>query len=114
MNSVSKARSPALLRRMDAYWRAANYISVGQTYLRDNPPLTRPLVTCRRTHHDNIHSRDYEEEGAITTPLAMAVTGERGLSLKRQLQEKLLEHRRCINTHGQEMPEVRDWKWRRN
>ncbi len=34
---------PDLLRRMDAYWRAANYLSVGQIYLRDNPLLRRPL-----------------------------------------------------------------------
>jgi xylulose-5-phosphate/fructose-6-phosphate phosphoketolase len=32
-----------LLRRMDAWWRAANYLSVGQTYLYDNPLLKRPL-----------------------------------------------------------------------
>ena len=32
-----------LLRRMDAYWRAANYLSVGQIYLFDNPLLKRPL-----------------------------------------------------------------------
>ena len=31
------------LRRMDAYWRAANYLSVGQIYLRDNPLLKEPL-----------------------------------------------------------------------
>jgi xylulose-5-phosphate/fructose-6-phosphate phosphoketolase len=36
--------SPDLLRRMDAYWRAANYLSVGQIYLRDNPLLERPLA----------------------------------------------------------------------
>ncbi|HWB99150.1 MAG TPA: phosphoketolase family protein, partial [Bryobacteraceae bacterium] len=36
--------SPALLQRMDAYWRAANYLSVGQIYLADNPLLRRPLV----------------------------------------------------------------------
>src|SRR6202142_3048556 len=34
---------PDLLRRMDAYWRAANYLSVGQIYLYDNPLLKRPL-----------------------------------------------------------------------
>ena len=32
-----------LLRRIDAYWRAANYLSVGQIYLLDNPLLRRPL-----------------------------------------------------------------------
>ena len=32
-----------LLRKMDAYWRAANYLSVGQIYLYDNPLLAQPL-----------------------------------------------------------------------
>ena len=36
--------SPDLLHRMDAYWRAANYVSVGQLYLYDNPLLKRPLA----------------------------------------------------------------------
>jgi xylulose-5-phosphate/fructose-6-phosphate phosphoketolase len=35
--------SPDLMHRMDAYWRAANYLSVGQLYLYDNPLLKRPL-----------------------------------------------------------------------
>ena len=35
--------SPELLHAMDAYWRAANYLSVGQLYLYDNPLLTKPL-----------------------------------------------------------------------
>ncbi len=35
--------SPELLQRMNAYWRAANYLSVGQIYLRDNPLLETPL-----------------------------------------------------------------------
>ena len=34
---------PELLRKMDAYWRAANYLSVGQIYLYDNPLLKQPL-----------------------------------------------------------------------
>jgi xylulose-5-phosphate/fructose-6-phosphate phosphoketolase len=37
--------SPELLRKMDAYWRAANYLSVGQIYLFDNPLLKEPLST---------------------------------------------------------------------
>jgi xylulose-5-phosphate/fructose-6-phosphate phosphoketolase len=36
--------SPELLAKMDAYWRAANYLSVGQIYLKDNPLLERPLT----------------------------------------------------------------------
>ena len=39
----ANALTPDLLRRMDAYWRAANYLAVGQLYLRDNPLLKRPL-----------------------------------------------------------------------
>jgi xylulose-5-phosphate/fructose-6-phosphate phosphoketolase len=35
--------TPEILNKMDAYWRAANYLSVGQIYLRDNPLLKRPL-----------------------------------------------------------------------
>jgi xylulose-5-phosphate/fructose-6-phosphate phosphoketolase len=35
--------SPELLRKIDAYWRAANYLSVGQIYLYDNPLLKKPL-----------------------------------------------------------------------
>ena len=38
-----KQLSPDLLRKMNAYWRAANYLSVGQIYLYDNPLLKRPL-----------------------------------------------------------------------
>ncbi len=43
-NKTSKQTlSPELARKMDAYWRAANYLSVGQIYLYDNPLLKRPL-----------------------------------------------------------------------
>ncbi len=40
---MDKALSPELLQKMNAYWRAANYLSVGQIYLEDNPLLTEPL-----------------------------------------------------------------------
>jgi len=42
--------SAELLRKMDAYWRAANYLSVGQIYLHDNPLLRRPLVLADVKH----------------------------------------------------------------
>ena len=41
--SEGKTLTPEFLRRIDAYWRAANYLSVGQIYLFDNPLLKRPL-----------------------------------------------------------------------
>ncbi len=42
--SCADPLSPDELQRMDAYWRAANYLSVGQIYLRDNALLERPLT----------------------------------------------------------------------
>ena len=43
MKTKNNTLSPELLQKMDAYWRAANYLSVGQIYLYDNPLLRRPL-----------------------------------------------------------------------
>ena len=40
---MNEPLSPELLSKMDAYWRAANYLSVGQIYLYDNPLLKQPL-----------------------------------------------------------------------
>ena len=40
---MTEALSPELLQKMNAYWRAANYLSVGQIYLFDNPLLKEPL-----------------------------------------------------------------------
>jgi xylulose-5-phosphate/fructose-6-phosphate phosphoketolase len=42
--------TPELLDTMDAYWRAANYLSVGQIYLFDNPLLKRPLKLADVKH----------------------------------------------------------------
>jgi xylulose-5-phosphate/fructose-6-phosphate phosphoketolase len=42
--------TPELLDKMDAYWRAANYLSVGQIYLLDNPLLKRPLMLADVKH----------------------------------------------------------------
>ena len=44
MSALNTTASEDLLRRMDTYWRAANYLSVGQIYLRDNPLLRKPLT----------------------------------------------------------------------
>ncbi len=41
---MSDSLTPDTLQKMDAYWRAANYLSVGQIYLQDNPLLERPLT----------------------------------------------------------------------
>src|SRR5437588_13100173 len=46
----SNALTPELLAKLDAYWRAANYLSVGQIYLYDNPLLKRPLALADVKH----------------------------------------------------------------
>jgi len=43
LNHDNTTLTPAMLRKINAYWRAANYVSVGQIYLYDNPLLKRPL-----------------------------------------------------------------------
>src|SRR5450631_1282254 len=46
----TESLSPELLHNMDAYWRAANFLSVGQIYLYDNPLLKRPLTLADVKH----------------------------------------------------------------
>ncbi len=50
MSEPASTLGPDLLGRIDAYWRAANYLSVGQIYLHDNPLLKRPLVLADVKH----------------------------------------------------------------
>jgi len=47
---MNKPLSAELLSKIDAYWRAANYLSVGQIYLYDNPLLKRPLTFADVKH----------------------------------------------------------------
>jgi len=87
-------------------------------------------LTYNRTNNSNIHVRGYKEEGTITTSFDMTVlnemdrfhlvmdaidrlpqTGSKGTYLKQKLQDKLIEHKHYIDTNGEDMPEVRNWKW---
>jgi xylulose-5-phosphate/fructose-6-phosphate phosphoketolase len=47
---TENALTADLLRKLDAYWRAANYLSVGQIYLHDNPLLKEPLTLAHVKH----------------------------------------------------------------
>jgi phosphoketolase len=122
-----------MLHKMDAYWRAANYLSIGQIHLYDNPLLKLiHRLTYRRTNQGNIHFRGYEKQGTITTPFDMTVlndlnrfhlvmdtidrlpqTGDKGDDLKQQLKDKLIEHKQYINKYAEDLPEIRNRKWSR-
>ncbi|MBE9242381.1 phosphoketolase [Synechocystis salina] len=87
-------------------------------------------LTYRRTNHGNIHVRGYKEEGTITTPFDMTVLNDldrfhlvmdvidrlpqlafKGAELKQMMEAKLIHHRQYINQNGQDLPEIRNWKW---
>jgi xylulose-5-phosphate/fructose-6-phosphate phosphoketolase len=87
-------------------------------------------LTYRRTNHDNFHVHGYKEEGTTTTPFDMTVLNELdryhlagnvvdrvprlrtiGAHFKQFLRDKLVEHSQYIRQHGEDMPEIRDWKW---
>ncbi len=88
-------------------------------------------LTYRRTNHKNLHVRGYKEEGTTTTPFDMVVLndldrfhlaidvidrvsklGYVAAYVKQMLYDKLIEHKHYINQYGEDMPEIRDWKWR--
>jgi xylulose-5-phosphate/fructose-6-phosphate phosphoketolase len=87
-------------------------------------------LTYRRTNHKNLHVRGYKEEGTTTTPFDMAVLNDidrfhlvmdvadrvpqaapLAAHLKQLMRDKRVEHKEYIARHGEDMPEIREWKW---
>lgn len=87
-------------------------------------------LTYRRTNHKNLHVRGYKEEGTTTTPFDMAVLndldrfhlvgdvidrvpklGYIAAYTKQFVRDKLIDHQEYIREYGEDMPEIRDWKW---
>lgn len=86
-------------------------------------------LTYRRANHKNLHVRGYKKKGTTTTRFDVAVMNEidrfhlvgdiidRVPSLgyaaayaRQQLRDQLIEHRLHINQHGEDMPQIRDWR----
>jgi xylulose-5-phosphate/fructose-6-phosphate phosphoketolase len=89
-------------------------------------------LTYRRTNHANLHVRGYKEEGTTTTPFDMTVLNDidrfglvrdvaarvpklapRAAQLREAMEAKRTEHREYIRRHGDDMPEVKEWRWTR-
>ena len=87
-------------------------------------------LTYRRHNHDNIHVRGYKEEGTTTTPFDMVVRndldrfhlvsdvidrlpqlGYTAAYAKQAMRDKLIDHNAYIREHGEDMPEVKNWRW---
>jgi xylulose-5-phosphate/fructose-6-phosphate phosphoketolase len=93
------------------------------------PSLVHRLV-YRRKIHPNFHVRGYKEEGTTTTPFDMVVINgldryhlvqdviervprlqQRCAYVKQAMQDKLIEHKSYIECVGDDMPEVKNWRW---
>jgi len=87
-------------------------------------------LTYRRTNHKNLHVRGYKEEGTTSTPFDMVVMndldrfhlvadvidriplhGSRADYTKQALRDKRFEHKQYIAKYGEDMPEIRNWRW---
>ena len=87
-------------------------------------------LTYRRTNHNNFHVRGYKEEGTTTTPFDMVVMNDLdrfhlvmdvidrlpmldriGVPVKQEMRDRILKHKQYISIHGDDMPEIRNWKW---
>jgi xylulose-5-phosphate/fructose-6-phosphate phosphoketolase len=87
-------------------------------------------LAYRRTNHANMHVRGYKEEGTTTTPFDMVVMndmdrfhlvmdvidrvpglGQRAAGLRQLMVDKRARHRAYTREHGEDLPEVRDWRW---
>jgi xylulose-5-phosphate/fructose-6-phosphate phosphoketolase len=87
-------------------------------------------LTYRRTNHKNLHVRGFKEEGSTTTPFDMVVMndldrfhlvadvidrvpglGLKAANVKQALRDKLIDHKQYIAAHGEDLPEIRNWRW---
>ncbi|MDO8541486.1 MAG: phosphoketolase family protein [Opitutaceae bacterium] len=93
-------------------------------------PMLIHRLTYRRPNHGNLHVRGFKEEGTTSTPFDMVVMndldrfhlaadvidrvpalGPRAAAARRVIRDKLIQHKRYISKHGEDLPEIRNWKW---
>jgi xylulose-5-phosphate/fructose-6-phosphate phosphoketolase len=93
-------------------------------------PVLIHRLTYRRTNHQNFHVHGFSEEGTTTTPFDMTVLNrldrfhlceaviDRVASLspvaayaKQAIRDKLVAHRRYVDRYGDDMPEIKNWRW---
>lgn len=86
-------------------------------------------LTYRRTNQ-RLHVRGYKEEGTTTTPFDMCVMNDldrfhlasdvidrvpglesKAAYVKQVLKDKIIQHKEYITKYGEDMPEIRNWKW---
>jgi xylulose-5-phosphate/fructose-6-phosphate phosphoketolase len=89
-------------------------------------------LTYRRTNHHNLHARGYKEEGTTTTPFDMLVRNEldrfhlvrdvidrvpklgyMAAYVRQAVRDKLIDHKYYVSERGEDMPEIRNWTWKR-
>ncbi len=87
-------------------------------------------LTYRRTNHDNFHVRGYKEEGTTTTPFDMVMLndldrfhlvmdvidrvpglGSKAAHVRQKMEDERLRHRQYTRDHGQDSPDILEWKW---
>ena len=87
-------------------------------------------LTYRRANHGNFHVHGYKEEGTTTTPFDLTVMndldrfhlvtdviarvpqlGPSAVAVKETIHDKLTAHKAYVSEHGEDMPEIRNWKW---
>jgi phosphoketolase len=102
LKTKAKTFNPQLLRKIDAYWRAANYCTCAGSRKKARPQPIRHLVVM------NDMDRFHLVADVIDR---VPVPGPRAAYAKQAIRDKLIEYKQYIARHGQDLPEIRNWKW---